>query len=101
MPPNPRNVKFPNVFYVVLLLTSTFFVMTALAWLVVPALKQISDEDKSKGAVARVDERSLEFGDWIDQNAVKLLTYEFCVMLVTGGLAMGLDSWLEKRGKSQ
>lgn len=101
MPPNPRNVKFPNAFYVILLLTSTLFVMTALAWLVVPALKQISDEDRAKGAVARVDKRSLEFGDWIDRNAVKLLTYEFAVMLVSGGLAMSVDSWLEKRGRAK
>jgi hypothetical protein len=97
MPPSPRNVKFPNAFYVLLLATSTVFVMTALAWLVTPALRQISDEDRAKGVAARVDERSLKLGDWIDRNAVTLLTGEFGVMLVTGMLAMGTDSLWERR----
>jgi hypothetical protein len=101
MPPNPRNVKFPNPFYVVLLLTSTFFAMTIMAWLVVPAVRQISEEDRAKGAAVRVDNRSLEFGDWIDRNAVSLLSGQFGVMLVTGVLAMGLDSFLEKRGQAK
>lgn len=97
MPPNPREVKFPNPFYVVLLVTSTLFVMTALAWLVSPTLRQISEEDRSQGLASRVDERSLTLGDWIDRNAVALLSAEFGVMLVTGMLAMGTDSILEKR----
>ena len=101
MPPNPRNVKFPNGFYVVLLLTSTIFVMTCMAWLVTPAVRQISQEDKTSGtAIKRVDDRSLALGDWIDQNAIKLLTVEFSVMLVTGLLAISLDTWTENRKKS-
>lgn len=99
MPPSPRNVKFPNGFYVILLLTSTLFVMTILAWLVSPALKQISNEDKAKGTKAeRVDDRSLAMAAWIDKNAVKILTYELGVILATGFLAIGYDSVMEKRG---
>jgi hypothetical protein len=97
MPPNPRNVQFPNVFYVILLITSTLFVMTSLAWLVSPTLRQISEEDKAAGAAVRVDDRSLTLGDWIDRNAVQILTVEFGVMLVAGVLAMGADSLWEKR----
>ncbi|MEI7921220.1 MAG: hypothetical protein WCJ40_04860 [Planctomycetota bacterium] len=100
MPPSLRNVKFPNGFYVILLLTSTLFVMTCMAWLVSPALREISEKDRASGAsVQRVDPRSLALGDWIDKNAVKLLTVEFSVMLVTGLLAIGLDTLIENRHK--
>lgn len=91
MPPNPRNVQFPNVFYVILLAASTLFVMTSLAWLVTPAIRDISEQDRASGISGRVDERSLALGEWIDRNAVNLLTGEFGVMLVTGMLAMGTD----------
>lgn len=103
MPPSPRNVKFPNGFYVVLLLTSTVFVMTILAWLVAPALRQIQKEDQAQGTSApRVDDRSLAMADWIDKNAVNVLTYELGVILATGFLAVGFDAWQEKRqGKQQ
>jgi hypothetical protein len=99
MPPSLRNVKFPNVLYVVLLSTSTFFVMTILAWLMVPALKQIQAEDLAKGQASRVDRRSLEFANWVDDHATTVLTYEFVIMLVSGSLAMGLDILQEKKGK--
>ena len=100
MPPDPRNVKFPNVFYIILLVTSTVFVMTALGWLVTPAIRQISEEDRASGISGRVDARSLALGDWIDRHAVSLLTGEFGVMLVTGMLAMGTDSRWERQRKN-
>lgn len=74
--------------------------MTCMAWLVSPAVRQISQEDKASGAtVNRVDDRSLALGDWIDKNAVKLLTVEFSIMLATGLLAISLDTWTENRKK--
>lgn len=100
MPPNPRNVKFPNAFYVLLLVTSTLFVMTALAWLVTPTFRQISDQDRASGITGRVDERSLALGDWIDRHAVTLLTVEFTVMLVAGMLAMGTDRMWESENQA-
>ena len=100
MPPDPRNVKFPNAFYILLLATSTVFVMTALAWLVAPALREISEKEQAQGGSGRVDARSLALGDWIDRNAVTLLSAEFGVMLVTGMLAMGTDSLWERRQKA-
>ncbi len=99
MPPSLRNVKPPNILYVVMLVTSTLFVMTILSWLMVPALKTIQAQDKAKGQAARVDNRSLEFADWVDRNATSLLTYEFIVMLVSGSVAMGLDVLNEKKSE--
>lgn len=100
MPPDPRNVKFPNAFYVLLLVTSTLFVMTALAWLVTPTIRQISDQDRASGIEGRVDDRSLALGDWIDRHAITLLTGEFAVMLVAGMLAMGTDSLWERQSQN-
>ena len=86
-PAEPRNP-----FYVLLLLASCAFVVTALAMAVVPALE---DKATEMGQVVTPSpfRHSLRHDGW------KWLLVEVAVMIVFGLLSMGLDRW--RRYKSE
>jgi hypothetical protein len=76
---------FANPFYVLLMVVSTLFVMTALGYLVSPyALDARS---------VPLGERSQAFAGWLDRNGPLMLGVEFVIMLVAGVLAMVTDDW--------
>jgi hypothetical protein len=85
-----RTRKSPNPFYVVLLLASTTFVITALAYLIGPyeARRNVANPH---GALSRA------LADWFDRHGPAALAVEFFVMLVTGVLAMATDHWFSKK----
>ena len=60
-----RRLKklFPNPFYVVLLISSTLFVVTALAWLVVPSILDQAAAPQAKGGMVGL-------ARWIDRNSM-------------------------------
>jgi hypothetical protein len=78
-----RKVLFPNPFYVVLLVASVVFTVTALAYLVSPYAADRPD--------AGVGSRILV--SWLDRRGPLALGIEFLVMLVSGLLAMVTDRW--------
>ena len=88
MTDRPEKKLFPNPFYVVLLVASTLFVVTALAWLVVPSVLEQAPLANG-GAVDLV--RGL------DRNGPLALGVEFIVMLASGALAMLTDRWFPER----
>jgi type II secretory pathway component PulF len=69
-----------NYFYPLLLAVSVLFVVTALAWALVPTL-----EDKARAAGQAVEPSALRAhgGQW--------LLYEVAAMFIFGLLSMGLD----------
>ena len=79
---------FPNPFYIVLLLASTCFVVTALAWLIVPSI--IDRAPQAEG-------QSVGLARWVDRNGVVGLGIEFVVMLAAGLIAMTTDRWFPER----
>ncbi len=87
MPPNPRKIVFPNPFYVVLLVVSTLFLMTVLAYLVGPYVQQQALD--KPGAGPSPVSRSMTL--WLENHGPMALAVEFGVMLVAGLLAMGFD----------
>ena len=85
---SPRKVL-PNPFYVLLLVVSTLFVITALMYCVSPMVVRQAIEHP--GEAARPSSRVLV--DWLDRHGPAALGVEFLVMLVTGVAAMATDSW--------
>jgi hypothetical protein len=81
MPAEPRNP-----FYMLLLVASLVFVLTALAYAVVPIL-----EEKAKEA-GTVPPPS-PFRDALREGGWKWLLYEVAAMIVFGLASMGLDRW--------
>src|SRR5262245_24837635 len=75
-----------NPFYFLLLLASLLFVVTALAYGVVPLLEE-------KAAEAGNPPPPSAFRDALRADGWKWLLYEVAAMAVLGGLSMGLD-WL-------
>ena len=73
-----------NPFYVLLLVASVLFVVTALAWAVVPTL-----EEKARDAGAAVPRHPLR--DALRQHGGTWLLLEVAGMIVFGLLSMGLD----------
>lgn len=79
--PEPRNP-----FYFLLLLASLAFVVTALAYAIVPVLEQMAlDAGEEPGPSPFRD--ALRVSGW------KWLLYEVAAMVVLGLLSMGLDRW--------
>jgi hypothetical protein len=74
-PERPGKRLFPNPFYALLLVASTLFVVTALAYLVAPSAR--------RGAVAV----------WVERHGARTLGVEVVVMLAAGLLAMATDRW--------
>jgi hypothetical protein len=95
----PSKKRFPNPFYVLLLLTSTAFVLTTLGYLVSPTIqRQAANQVDGR----RVSPTSVAAAAWLDRNAPKALGVEFAVMLAAGLLAMATDRWFPaKTAKSE
>lgn len=96
MPDRPRKPLFPNPFYVILLLSSTAFVVTALAYVVSPWVGQ--NGGPNPGAPAGPASRAL--AAWFDRNGPMALGVEFVVMLASGILAMATDHWFPAKSPS-
>ena len=85
----PSKALFPNPFYLVLLLASTAFMVTVLAYLVSP----YAAERPNAGAGSRA------LVDWIDRRGPLALAVEFAVMLASGLAAMATDRWFVPKTK--
>ncbi len=77
--PEPRNP-----FYILLLLASLLFAVTALAYAVVPTLEQRAAEAGRPPAASPLR-------DALRQDGWKWLLYEVAAMILFGLLSMGLD----------
>jgi hypothetical protein len=77
--PEPRNP-----FYTLLLVASLLFVVTALAWAIIPTL-----EDNARAAGEPMPASAVR--DYLRDNGGAWLIYEVIVMIVLGLLSMGLD----------
>jgi hypothetical protein len=78
-PPEPRNP-----FYTLLLVASLLFVMTALAWTIIPIM-----EDKARAEGTPLDPSP--FRAILRDNGGTWLLCEVAAMIVFGLLSMGLD----------
>lgn len=96
MADRPRKPLFPNPFYVVLLVASTLFVMTALAYVVSP---WVGAEAEGVQQAARPGAASQALADWLDRKGPLALGVEFVLMLVFGLLAMATDHWFPSKVK--
>ena len=90
----PRKPLFPNPFYVVLLVASTLFVITALAYVVSP---YIGAGDAVGRQAARPGAASLALAAWLDRHGPLTLGAEFILMLVCALLAMATDQWFPSK----
>jgi len=79
-----------NPFYLLLLLISLAFVLTALAYAVVPVLEQ-------KAREAGEEPPPSPFRDALREDGWKWLLFEVAAMIVAGLLSMGLDRWRRYR----
>ena len=86
--PQPREPR--NPFYLLLLVISLAFVLTALAYAVVPVLEQ-------KAREAGEEPPPSPFRDSLREDGWKWLLYEVAAMIVAGLLSMGLDRWRRYR----
>ncbi|MCS7045276.1 MAG: hypothetical protein NZO58_02860 [Gemmataceae bacterium] len=75
-----------NPFYLLLLVFSLIFVLTALAYAVVPVLEQ-------KAREAGTEPPPSPFRDALREDGWKWLLGEVAAMVVAGLLSMGLDRW--------
>jgi hypothetical protein len=80
-----KNPVFANPFFLALLLVSTFFVVTALGYLVAPYAMGAGQQERG--------ETSRSFAVWLDRRGPLILGIEFLIMLITGVLAMATDDW--------
>jgi hypothetical protein len=91
-PQSPAKRLFPNPFYVLLLLASTLFVATSLAYLVAPMARERAERAAMPGAGA-----PSPAADWLDRRGPLALGVEFAVMLAAGLLAMATDRWFPEK----
>ncbi len=94
MSETPRRAL-PNPFYVLLLLVSTLFVITALMYCVSPMIVQQAIDHPN--APPRPGSRALV--DWLDRNGPMALGVEIVIMMVTGLVAMATDRWFAAASK--
>lgn len=94
MAERPRKPLFPNPFYVLLIVASTAFTVTVLAYLVSPNFERRAVEHPGAG---RPGPGSMALVDWLDRNAPVALGVEFGLMFVSGILAMATDRWFPSR----
>ena len=83
--PRPR----PNPFFVILLVASTAFAITAWVGYVGPLMAKAPA--KPQKADPGADPQAL--AEWFNRHGTTALTVEFAVMLVSGVLAMATDRW--------
>lgn len=90
--PNPREPR--NPFYLLLLVASVAFIVTALAYAVVPALEQ-------KAIDAGQDPPPSPFRDSLRHDGWKWLLIQVAVIVVLGLLSMGLDRYRRYREENR
>jgi hypothetical protein len=90
-----RREVFSNPFFVILLIASTLFVLTVLAYLVSPYVIAPRPGRPPTG------EGSIALALWLDAHAPMALGVEFAVMLAMGILAMATDRWFSPRWRSR
>ena|SRR5581483_8094103 len=83
----------PNPFYVLLMLVSTAFVVTALAYYIGPEVVRRAQAEAKPGEAPRVP----ALVAWLDRKAPTALAIEFAGMVVLGLLAMAAEQWLWPR----
>src|SRR5262249_30595788 len=96
MADRPRKVLFPNPFYVLLLVASSVFTITALGYLIGPSIEQRALDHPGAGP-GRPGPGSLVLSAWLDRNGPVVLAVEIGVMFVAGVLAMLTDRWFPSR----
>jgi hypothetical protein len=84
-PSQPRNVL-----YLLLLLVSLVFVITALAYAIVPELEQ-------KAINAGQPPPPSAWRDALRANGWRWLLYELGLMVIVGLASMGLDRWRQRK----
>jgi hypothetical protein len=87
---------FPNPFYVLLLIASTVFTVTALGYLIGPSIEQRALDHPGAGP-GRPGAGSLALSAWLDRNGPRVLGIEIGVMFVSGVVAMLTDRWFTSR----
>jgi hypothetical protein len=85
-----------NPFYVVLLVVSTAFVVTALGYLVGPFIQQAAIDHPQKSPAPG----SLALAGWLDRHGPLALGVEFGLMFVSALLAMATDHRFSPRRSS-
>lgn len=90
---HPRKPLFPNPFYVVLLLVSTAFVVTALGYFVSPMVAQKALNPVDDGP----SPHSLALAAWLDRNGPLVLAIEIGLMFLFALLAMATDHWFSPK----
>ncbi len=86
--PNPVTA---NPLYVLMMIVSTLFVVTALGYLVTPYVIQ-------PGHVVQ-GQASRAFAVWLDTHGPLILAVEFVIMLLSGVLAMTTEDYFLRRKK--
>src|SRR5262245_56517857 len=89
----PRREVFTNPFFVILLGTSTLFVLTVLGYLAGPSVLAPDPAQPRP----RPGAGSILLADWLDRHGPQALGVEFVVMLLAGILAMVTDPWFSPR----
>jgi hypothetical protein len=90
MADRPRKPLFPNPFYFVLIVASTVFTVTVLAYLISPYIAQRLHDHPGDG---RPGPGSIAVAAWLDRSGPLILAIEFGLMFVSGILAMATDRW--------
>jgi len=85
-----RRRLFPNPFYVVVLVASTFFTLTVLAYLISPSIAQKAREHPAAGGPGP---GSVAMAAWLDRSGPWVIAIELSVMLASSFLAMATDRW--------
>jgi hypothetical protein len=93
-----RKPLFPNPFYVILIVASTVFTITALAYLIGPTIVQQAREQPATG---RPGPGSLALAKWLDRTGPWILAAELAVMLASSFLAMATDRWFPMKPPRQ
>lgn len=89
----PRHLRFPNPFYIALMVVSTVFVVSAIAYLMVPMLAQQALVDPR---LAHENPATPGFAHWLDHSGPTYLGVLFVMMLVLSVLAMATDHWFSE-----
>jgi hypothetical protein len=93
--PVGKKPVYPNLFYVLVVLAGTAFVVTAMGWLAAPMIQQKAKRPGGPGA------GSLALAAWFDRWSPTALAVELVVLIVAGVLAMLADRWFRGDPSSQ
>ncbi len=80
-----KNSAFSNPFYIGVMIVSTLFVVTVLAYLMAPNVLGQGPAHQGEG--------SRRLAAWLDRQGPLILGIEFVLMLASGVLAMLTDGW--------